>query len=84
MDNSLVIFKKSKETVEKLLIEQKYDKVDSSYEYLLEMRIDTFTKEKIDKMKAQLAAKELEYKELKAKSEKDLWIGDLSLIMNKK
>jgi len=84
MSGTLVIFKKSKETVEKLLIEQNYDKVDSSYEYLLEMRIDTFTKEKIDKMKAQLDAKELEYKELKAKSEKDLWIEDLSFIIDKK
>jgi hypothetical protein len=31
-------------------------------------------------MKAQLDAKELEYKELKAKSEKDLWTEDLENI----
>lgn len=80
MDGSLVIFKKSKEVIETLLNEKKFDKIQDSYEYLLEMRIDTFTKEKIDKMKSMLAAKEAEYKLLKEKSEKDLWLEDLTMI----
>jgi uncharacterized Zn finger protein len=79
MDNSLVIFKKSKETVEKLLIEQKYDKVQGSFEYLLEMRIDTFTKEKIEKLKNSLEEKKLLIKEISSKAEKDFWLEDISI-----
>ncbi|KAL2266989.1 hypothetical protein VTJ83DRAFT_4266 [Remersonia thermophila] len=47
------------------------------YDYLLSMAIWSLTKERLDKLKAQIAAKKAEYDELDAMSEKDLWVKDL-------
>ncbi|KAL1837108.1 hypothetical protein VTJ49DRAFT_4288 [Mycothermus thermophilus] len=47
------------------------------YDYLLSMAIWSLTKERLDKLKAQIAAKKAEYDELNAMSEKDLWVKDL-------
>ncbi|GAB1316637.1 DNA topoisomerase 2 [Madurella fahalii] len=47
------------------------------YDYLLSMPIWSLTTERLEKLKAQIAAKKAQYDELDALSEKDLWIKDL-------
>ncbi|KAH8884751.1 type II DNA topoisomerase [Thozetella sp. PMI_491] len=47
------------------------------YDYLLSMAIWSLTVERLEKLKAQIAAKKVEYDELDALSEKDLWCKDL-------
>ncbi|KAH8681370.1 DNA topoisomerase [Xylariales sp. PMI_506] len=47
------------------------------YDYLLSMPIWSFTQERLDRLKEQIAKKKGEHDELEAKSEKDLWCADL-------
>ncbi|CAK7565748.1 MAG: DNA topoisomerase 2 [Sporothrix epigloea] len=47
------------------------------FDYLLSMSISSFTQERLDRLKKQIAAKKEQYDELDAKSEKDLWCADL-------
>ncbi|CAJ2502142.1 Uu.00g049950.m01.CDS01 [Anthostomella pinea] len=47
------------------------------YDYLLSMPIWSFTQERLDRLKEQIAKKKAEHDELEALSEKDLWCKDL-------
>ena len=48
-----------------------------NYEYLLDMKISSLTKEKINKLREEYNNKNIEYNELKNKSIKNLWLEDL-------
>lgn len=50
MDDTLVIYKKGNNQVNELLEKNKYDKINNSYSYLRSMQIDSFTKEKLEKL----------------------------------
>lgn len=47
------------------------------YDYLLSMPIWSLTNERLERLKAQIAAKKAEHDELQQMSEKDLWVKDL-------
>ncbi|KAI3338874.1 DNA topoisomerase [Ustulina deusta] len=47
------------------------------YDYLLSMPIWSFTQERLDRLKEQIAKKKTEYDDLERLSEKDLWCKDL-------
>lgn len=47
------------------------------YDYLLSMPVWSFTSERLERLKNQIAAKKAEHDELQALSEKDLWVKDL-------
>ncbi|KAI1333073.1 DNA topoisomerase [Xylariaceae sp. FL0255] len=47
------------------------------YDYLLSMPIWSFTQERLDRLKEQIAKKKAEHDDLQALSEKDLWTQDL-------
>lgn len=84
MNDTIVIYKKSKDTIIKMLEKNNYPKFENSsneftYEYLLDMKIITFTKEKLDELKNNKKEKDAEYKELKSKDNKVLWLDDLNL-----
>lgn len=68
---------KNNEEIEKLLINEKYDKFNDSYEYLLSMPVSNLTKIKITEMIELLKKKKIEYDDLKKKTYFDLWITDL-------
>ncbi|KAK4226804.1 putative DNA topoisomerase 2 [Podospora fimiseda] len=72
--------KKGKSTDEELNEEVEEDEVEQSardYDYLLSMPIWSLTNERLEKLKAQIAAKKAEHDELQQMSEKDLWVKDL-------
>ena len=68
---------KNNEEIEKLLINEKYDKFNDSYDYLLSMPVSSLTKIKITEMIELLKKKKIEYDDLKKKTYFDLWITDL-------
>jgi DNA topoisomerase-2 len=83
------ILQKEDEEIEALLIERNYPKFGSgdineeendsfSYDYLLNMKIKSLTKKKIDELKKLYEAKLALYNDLLTKSEKDLWRTDLN------
>lgn len=80
MAETLVVYKKPKAEIEKALVAGKYDKLDGSYEYLLTLRIDNFTTEKLSKLDAELAEKKTELVAISEKDEKTLWLDDLNAL----
>jgi len=81
------ILQKEDEEIEELLIEHNYPKFGSgdeeendsfSYDYLLNMKIKSLTKKKVDELKKLYEAKLALYNDLLTKSEKDLWKADLN------
>ena len=80
MADKLAVYRRCKADVEKDLVAGKYDKVDGAYDYLLSMRIDSFTVERFKKLEDELAAKKASIVAMKAKDPKDLWLEDLKAL----
>ncbi|KAI2635452.1 DNA topoisomerase [Xylaria nigripes] len=57
--------------------ESAVDDDSRGYDYLLSMPIWSFTQERLDRLKDQIAKKQAEHDDLQALSEKDLWCRDL-------
>jgi long-subunit acyl-CoA synthetase (AMP-forming) len=88
------ILQKEDEEIDALLIERNYPKFGSgnnddnedidtfSYEYLLNMKIKSLTKKKIEELKKLHENKLAVYNELLLKSEKDLWKDDLNKFLD--
>ena len=77
VDEQLVIFAKKKSDIDSLLNKNKYDLIDDKYDYLLNMKIYTFTSEKIDELKKQYTEKQTDVNWLESQSESDLMNSDL-------
>ena len=88
------ILHKEDEEIEVLLIEKNFPKFGSgdidnsedsnsySYDYLLNMKIKSLTKKKVEELKKLFESKIGVYNELISKSEKDLWRSDLNGFMD--
>jgi DNA topoisomerase-2 len=76
--NKIVISNKNKEFIEQECIKNNLDKIDDSYDYLLNMVIYSLSKEKYDNLKNQLAEKIKELEEYSKKTLHELWLDDLS------
>ena len=85
IDGSIDILKKEDEEIDKILEDKNFPKFsyddnenNFSYDYLLNMRIKTLTKTKIDELKNQHENKEAIYKDIDSKDPKELWKDDLN------
>ena len=90
MDDKIVVYRKSKNDLEKLLEDNDYQKfaataseTSESFNYLTSMQISSFTQEKIDGLQAQIASKTEEVAALEAMSDKQLWKNDLQIFREK-
>tara|TARA_B110001450_G_C17362661_1_gene376218 strand:- start:24 stop:632 length:609 start_codon:yes stop_codon:yes gene_type:complete len=83
IDDILILYKKKKDIVIKELENSNYMKISSKqdtlpdYEYLLSMRMDSVTEEKLNKLKEELDDITNKILHLESKSNKDLWNEDL-------
>ena len=82
MNDELVIFKKTRKIITELLENNNYPKFiindnEPSYNYLLDMKIDSFSQEKINKLKSEKDLKLAELNDLLQKNKFDLWNDDL-------
>lgn len=77
IESTLVVFRKPKKEIIKQLTEKEYAKFDDSFDYLVNLPIHTFTKEKIKDLKEQEKSKQETYNELLSKEPIDLWKEDL-------
>jgi DNA gyrase/topoisomerase IV subunit B len=80
INNELIVFKKTKNVIINLLVKDKYDMIDSSYDYLLRMSIYNFTKEDIDLLEKKTNTLSEELKIVSKKTEKNMMIEDLEKI----
>lgn len=80
MNGSLIIFKKKKQEIEDSLQKMGINSISGSYEYLHEMRVDSFTEEKLTKLKSQLEEKVKAIDEVNTMSEVQMWKKDISTL----
>ena len=88
IDDILVLYKKKKDVLIKELETRNYLKIGKNnestpdYEYLLSMRMDSVTEEKLNKLKEELEIINNKINDLDSKSNKDLWNEDLDEFKN--
>lgn len=78
ISNEIQVFRISKEQIVKQLEDQKFHKINESYEYLLNLKVYSFTKEQISKLEKELEDAEKKLKIHRNKKYSDLWLEDLS------
>ena len=83
------ILQKEDDEIENLLTERSYPKFGNdededsfSYDYLLNMKIKSLTKKKIEELKKLFENKDALYNDLMLKSEKELWKDDLNKFLD--
>ncbi|KAF7683272.1 DNA topoisomerase 2 [Astathelohania contejeani] len=81
VEGTLIVSKRKKENVENDLTNKNYDKLEDSYDYLLNMAIMSMTYERIEKLNTELETKVAEYEDLQKRTPKDLWRKDLEEFM---
>ena len=85
MDDKLVIYRLAHSKVVELLDSRGYDKMapewkseaKRSYEYLMNIRMTAFTKERIDELAKRYNSIETEYNKLKNTTPEQMWLSDL-------
>jgi DNA topoisomerase-2 len=77
IEGTIKVFMTPKVAIVKYLTDNKFKKVDGSYEYLLNIKIHQFTKEQIEKLQEELDDFRRTEEGHKTKSPKDLWVKDL-------
>jgi DNA topoisomerase-2 len=77
IDDTFVIYKKSKSEVEQILIDHEFPKIDDSFEYLLKLPIYSLTTEKVDSLNADIANTESKYNELVNTDAVTMWKKEL-------
>lgn len=86
INKKLDIFGKSKEQISSELIKQKFvpfsssDNITPSFDYLLQIPMDAFSKERILSLEKDFQSKTAKLNQLLALSVKDLWLNDLGEI----
>jgi DNA topoisomerase-2 len=74
---TLVIINRKKYDIIKELVDKKYDKKDSSYDYLLNMSIISLTEERMKNLNDKIEKSQKYIMELKDKSVENLWLEDI-------
>jgi len=81
IDGDIIVNKKSINEIEQQLINIKnIIKIDDSYNYLLNMSVHSFTKEKYQKLYDDIKELSAKYKELKEMTIEQIWLKDLEKI----
>ena len=76
----IVINNKTKEEITINLDKYKFDKIDDSYSYLLDMRIYNLSKDKIDDLKLELQKEEELLLEITSITIQQMWLNDLQIL----
>ena len=77
MDDKIIVFRKKIEFINKQLEDKNYYKVDSSYKYLTDMQIHSFTEETVEKFVRKQNEIEEKYTTIKNYTLKDFWKNNL-------
>lgn len=77
MDGKIKVFRESNDNVIKQLKDQKFPTHDDNYDYLLNLRVSSFTKEKIDQLTHEQTMLDNKLKVLTSKKYTDLWLEDI-------
>lgn len=79
ISDEIKVFSQSRKNVESTIIKNKYQKVDNSYSYLLDLKIHQFTQDKIDELDNEINKNKNEIQQLSSFTPKDMWLSELSI-----
>ena len=77
MDDKIIVFRKKLDFINKQLEDKNYHKIDSSYKYLTDMQIHSFTEETVEKFIRKQKEINEKYTTIKNYTLKDFWKNDL-------
>ena len=77
LEETLDLRKKSTAEICSILSEKGYSKIESSYNYLIKMSMDSVCEENVKHLKTQYTDKEAEYKEIERVTIQQLWSKEL-------
>lgn len=80
IDNTVVVYKKSKNVIIQLLEKRNYITVNNTFDYLLNMPIHSFTSEKIKDLENKVSTIENELVVISSKTSKDIFLEDIEYI----
>jgi len=80
IDGKLTVNNAPKKSIIIYLEANKFDKIDGSYNYLLNMPIYSLTKERFDELLKQEADKKAEKKNIEGTDPKDMYLSDLEIL----
>lgn len=83
MDDTIIINKKSKDIIERDLEKNNFDRIENTYNYLLNMSISSFTKEKLQELRDTTEKLKSSITTLKNTTESDIWLSDLKELKGK-
>ena len=83
MDDTIIINKKSKDIIERDLEKNNFDRIENTYNYLLNMSISSFTKEKLQELRDTTEKLKSSITTLKNTTESDIWLSDLKELKSK-
>jgi DNA topoisomerase II len=79
----IIIFKRTEEDVIQSFKDNNFQKIDESYNYLLNININKFTKTYMDKIEEEINNCIKKLKIIRKKSEKKMWLEELDNLQNK-
>lgn len=79
VDGELIVFKRKRADIETDLTGHEFKKFNGGYDYLMNIKTDQYTSEKIESLLKDKATKENMYKELKSTAIITLWENDLKI-----
>jgi DNA topoisomerase-2 len=77
INNKIKVFREPTDSVISQLVGQNFPKLLGSFDYLMHMRVSTFTKEKIELLENERNKMNAELETLESKNATDLWLEDL-------
>jgi DNA topoisomerase-2 len=77
MEQKLVIFHVPEQEIVKRLTTDKYDTEDGTFQYLLQLPIQSFTKEKIQQLTQQCEKTKASHQQLRGMEESQIWLREL-------
>jgi DNA topoisomerase-2 len=82
INEDFVIYKKSKKDIVSILEKHKFEKIQGDYTYLLDMKMTSFSKEKIEELQKKLQNNQQLLLEISKKNEKQILVEDLNNLLN--
>lgn len=83
IDDTINIYKKREKEIIDILIKEKYETGDDGFNYLLNMNIKSFTKEKLDELRNYINKEKVTLESIEKKSIMDMWKEELLLLKKK-
>lgn len=80
MDDQIVVFRRKKIDISEDLETHEFQKIENSYNYLLDIKIHAFTQDKLTELQKQIDGVTSELGIVKSKTSQDLWLEDLGQI----